>query len=43
MVEEWESDEDLNAHLANAGSRGGPSLGDYMAGPPDMRRFSKTG
>ena len=42
MVEEWESNEDLDAHLANAGSRGGPSLGDYMAGPPEMRRFSKT-
>ncbi len=43
MVEEWESDEDLNAHLANAGARsGGPNMGDYMAGAPEIRRFSKT-
>ena len=44
MVEEWESDEDLDAHLAGSRNRsGGPNMGDYMAGPPDMRRFSKTG
>tara|TARA_Y100000588_G_scaffold308829_1_gene333581 strand:- start:1029 stop:1325 length:297 start_codon:yes stop_codon:yes gene_type:complete len=44
MVEEWESNDDLNNHLANAGNRsGGPNMGEYMAGPPDMRRFSKTG
>lgn len=44
MVEEWESDADLDAHLAGMGNRsGGPNLGDYLAGAPDMRRFSKTG
>ncbi len=44
MVEEWESDEALNAHLAGASGRsGGPNMGDYLAGPPEMRRFSKTG
>ncbi len=44
MVEEWESDDDLNAHLAGMGNRqGGPNLGDYLAGPPEVRRFTKTG
>ncbi len=44
MVEEWESGEHLDAHLAGSRSRsGGPNMGDYMAGPPEMRRFSKTG
>ena len=44
MVEEWESNEALDAHLAGSRNRtGGPNMGDYMAGPPDMRRFSKTG
>ena len=43
MVEEWESDAALDAHLAGMGQReGAPSLGDYLAGPPEMRRFSKT-
>lgn len=44
MVEEWESNEDLDAHLAGSRNRsGGPNMGDYMTGPPEMRRFSKTG
>ncbi len=43
MVEEWESDDALNAHLAGTRTReGGPSLGDYLAAPPELRRFSKT-
>ena len=43
MVEEWESDADLDAHLAAAGARSdGPNLGDYLASPPEIRRFSKT-
>lgn len=43
MVEEWESDEHLDAHLAASRSRtGGPNMADYMAGPTDMRRFSNT-
>ncbi len=43
MVEEWESDEHLDAHLAaSRGRTGGPNMADYMAGPTDMRRFSNT-
>lgn len=43
MVEEWESDDALNAHLAGMGKReGGPNLGDYLAAPFEMRRFGKT-
>ena len=44
MVEEWESDAALDAHLAGSRSRsGGPNMGEYMAGAPEIRRFSKTG
>ena len=34
MVEEWESNEALDAHLAGSRTRtGGPNMGDYMAPP----------
>lgn len=43
MVEEWESDAALDAHLAGMGRReGAPGLGDYLTAPPEMRRFGKT-
>ena len=43
MVEEWESDAALDAHLAGMGrGEGAPSQGDYLAAPPEMRRFGKT-
>ena len=44
MVEEWESDEHLDAHLAGSRSRsGGPNMGENVAAAPEIRRFSKTG
>ena len=43
-LDEYRTRASAHAHLAGSRSRsGGPNMGDYMAGPPEMRRFSKTG